>query len=169
MLQLNTRTITKSRAHGLPCTPRGHISAKTAVNNSSTHRHLSARKLTVCRFRPTQQPTADAPSSPVKLAKEELQSLQAVLNANSIPSSTTDSTAMAVDQVPDSVVQQMLQVINKGKEKEVEDLQQLEGFMLLAEQLHRQQGSSKGAVPSTSPQTVDVWQVCKQMIKRMAI
>jgi hypothetical protein len=91
-----------------------------------------------------------------------LQSLQALIKDKGIPTNANDSTEVAaevaVDQVPAPVIQQMLQVISMGKEKEVEDLQQLEGFMLLAEQLHRQQGPNKGVLPSTSPQKMDVWQ-----------
>lgn len=150
----------KTGAHGLSSTSWGRTPPLAAVDNPCTHRFRSMS--TRCRFRPRQQATADLPSSSVKLAKEELQSLEAVIKANGIPTSDADSTTVTAEEVPASTIQQMLQVISKGKEKEVEDLQQLEGFMLLAEQLHRHQGSSQGVLPLNSPQKMDVWQVCRQ-------
>lgn len=90
-----------------------------------------------------------------------MQSLKAVLNASNIPSDTGGTTAVAVNQVPDSVVSQMMSIISKGKNKEVKDLRQLEGFMLLAEQLQQQQPGvvSRKLAPSTNPREVEVWQV----------
>lgn len=150
-------SLTQIHLHG-PAGKAYHQRCKTlTANHHSLTRQPAARNQTLCRFQNSQQPTTTSACAPVKLANEELQSLQAVLRAQQLP---TDSTAVAVDQVPESVVQQMLDIISKGKEKITEDLQQLEGFMLLAEQLQKQQGlGAKGVVPMMNPQTVEVWQV----------
>jgi len=97
------------------------------------------------------------------LAPKEQQSLQSVLSTVGLSSSPWDP-----QQMPDRVTEHILNTIKKGVEKEVDDLVQLEGAILLAEQLYRAQSTktpekslgSGSALSSTAfPQEVDVWQV----------
>lgn len=130
-------------------------------HRTAAGRPTRRQTLQLCHVSRTKQPepTAPAPSATYpKLSKEEQNSLQAVLNATGLAEKASSSGRVPPQFVPDAVKQQVLSTIEKGVKKEVQDLQQLEGSMLLAEQLHFAAGGTQLNL-SASPQGVDMWQV----------
>eukprot|EP00879_Flechtneria_rotunda_P004756 GHRR01005025.1.p1 GENE.GHRR01005025.1~~GHRR01005025.1.p1 ORF type:complete len:306 (+),score=95.72 GHRR01005025.1:226-1143(+) len=145
----------------------GHLVAQPRLLVHTNARNVRAKFKTITE------------TASVVLAPDEQRSLEAVIKAKGLQhligangSSTSSTSANTVPlQLPDGVSKQLLTTIKMGVQKEVEDLQQLEGAMLLAEQLHYA-GSSSGAgtqqgslspvnnvlVSSVSPQSVDIWQ-----------
>lgn len=88
---------------------------------------------------------------PPQLIKEEQQSLQAARKSAGL------SDAANVADISPSGLAAVLAIIKAGVNKKEQDLQKLEGAMLLAEQLFHAKVNAAGG--RSQPQAVDVWQV----------
>ncbi|WIA13043.1 hypothetical protein OEZ85_006651 [Tetradesmus obliquus] len=120
-----------------------------ACSSRSAYVRTTWRRSQLCHVssRTKPGPTAPAPTPP-ELSKDEQQSLQAVLTANNLSN--------VPGQLSAELKERVLSTIKAGLRKEAKDLQELEGCMLLAEQLHYM---GTQLVPSAPmPTGVDMWQ-----------